>query len=109
MRISALRVLAGGFWFGNAVPHIVNGITRRRYPCAAGNGPVQNTLGGMAALALVPVLYGDSHKKLGSRPTLVLTWLGALTSLFMHAHFVDIDKAQEEDRQRPLPGRRPKS
>lgn len=57
--------LLGGLLGGNAFPHFVRGITRTRYPNAAGNGPIPNLLGGWAGLVLAALLlywaHGDRH------------------------------------------------
>ena len=40
----------GGVMGGNAFPHFVRGITKRRYPTRLGNGPVTNVVAGWAGL-----------------------------------------------------------
>ena len=49
-----LSFLAGA-WSGNGVPHVVRGITRRRYPSALGSGPVPNLVAGWFALSTTPL------------------------------------------------------
>jgi hypothetical protein len=41
-----------GILGGNAVPHLVKGITKESYPCALGNGPVPNFIGGWLSFVL---------------------------------------------------------
>jgi hypothetical protein len=53
-----LLSLLGGVLGGNALPHFVRGITRRRYPSALGNGPVVNFLAGWAGLVLAALVLG---------------------------------------------------
>jgi hypothetical protein len=48
--------LSIGILGGNAVPHLVKGITKESYPCALGNGPVPNFIGGWLSFALALVL-----------------------------------------------------
>jgi hypothetical protein len=45
-----------GILSGNALPHFIKGITKERYPCALGNGPVPNLLGGWMCIALTMFL-----------------------------------------------------
>jgi hypothetical protein len=45
-----------GILGGNAVPHLVKGITKESYPCALGNGPVPNFIGGWVCFVLALVL-----------------------------------------------------
>lgn len=48
--------LLAGVVGGNGLPHFLRGITRRRYPCALGNGPVANLLAGWTGLVLGALL-----------------------------------------------------
>jgi hypothetical protein len=41
-----------GILGGNAVPHLAKGITKESYPCALGNGPVPNFIGGWLSFVL---------------------------------------------------------
>ncbi len=41
---------------GNAVPHFVKGITKERYPCVLGNGPVPNFVAGWLGFVLTLLL-----------------------------------------------------
>jgi CDP-diglyceride synthetase len=45
-----------GILGGNAVPHLVKGITKEQYPCVLGNGPVPNFIGGWLCIVLTSVL-----------------------------------------------------
>ena len=38
----------GGVMGANGYPHFTRGITRKRYPCGLGNGPVPNFIAGWA-------------------------------------------------------------
>lgn len=55
----------GGVMGGNAFPHFVHGITRKRYPNLTGNGPIPNLIGGWTGLVLAALLiywaHGDRH------------------------------------------------
>jgi hypothetical protein len=50
--------LLGGVLGGNALPHFLRGITRRRYPSALGNGPIPNFVAGWAGLHAGPGAFG---------------------------------------------------
>lgn len=45
-----------GILGGNAIPHFLKGITKERYPCVLGNGPVPNFIAGWAGLVLTSFL-----------------------------------------------------
>jgi hypothetical protein len=55
----------GGVIGGNAFPHFVHGITKKRFPNLTGNGPIPNLIGGWAGLVLAALLihwaHGDRH------------------------------------------------
>src|SRR5262249_43227643 len=51
----ALGFLAGVF-FGNGIPHFVKGITKERYPCVFGGGPMPNLLAGWLSLGIAGLL-----------------------------------------------------
>jgi hypothetical protein len=51
----------GGLVAGNGLPHFIRGITRRRYPCAIGNGPIPNLIAGWAGLVLGSLLLWWAH------------------------------------------------
>lgn len=55
-----LSVLSGVIG-GNALPHFLRGITRRRYPSALGNGPVPNLVAGWVGLVLAALLLAWAH------------------------------------------------
>ncbi|WP_236792420.1 hypothetical protein [Amycolatopsis sp. GM8] len=48
--------LLAGLVGGNALPHFLRGITKRRYPNVMGNGPVPNLVAGWAGLVLAALL-----------------------------------------------------
>jgi hypothetical protein len=47
----------GGVLGANGFPHFTRGITKRRYPCAFGNGPVPNFVAGWAAFVIAALLF----------------------------------------------------
>lgn len=51
----------GGLFAANGFPHFARGITRQRYPCVAGNGPVPNLIMGWAGLVIAAVFFCFSH------------------------------------------------
>jgi hypothetical protein len=51
----------GGVLGANGFPHFTRGITKRRYPCTLGNGPVPNFLAGWAALVVAALLFYFAH------------------------------------------------
>ena len=51
----------GGVLGANGFPHFTRGITKRRYPCALGNGPVPNFVAGWAALVIAALLFYFAH------------------------------------------------
>jgi hypothetical protein len=51
----------GGVMGGNAFPHFVHGITRKRYPNVTGNGPIPNLIAGWAGLVLAALLIYWAH------------------------------------------------
>lgn len=77
--------LFGGLLAGNSVPHLVRGITKQRYPCALGNGPVPNFLGGWASgvLAALCLYYADLARH--PIPALASVSIGVLLIGLFHA------------------------
>ena len=64
----------GGAMSANGFPHFARGITKRRYPCQLGNGPVPNFVAGWAAFVVAALLLYLAH--IGRHPA----WsLGAVT------------------------------
>lgn len=51
----------GGLVAGNGLPHFIRGITRTRYPCALGNGPIPNLIAGWLGLVLGSLLLWWAH------------------------------------------------
>ncbi|MEV0149282.1 MULTISPECIES: hypothetical protein [unclassified Nonomuraea] len=51
----------GSLVAGNGLPHFIRGITRRRYPCALGNGPIPNLVAGWAGLVVGGLLLWRAH------------------------------------------------
>lgn len=50
-----LSFLAGLF-FGNGLPHFIRGITKERYPCIFGGGPIPNLFAGWLSLVASGIL-----------------------------------------------------
>jgi len=46
----------GGLLAANGFPHFTRGITKTRYPCVLGNGPVPNFVVGWAAFVMAALL-----------------------------------------------------
>ncbi|HVV07640.1 hypothetical protein [Amycolatopsis sp.] len=53
---TVLLSLLAGVVGGNALPHFLRGLTRRRYPNLTGNGPVPNLIAGWSGLVLAGVI-----------------------------------------------------
>jgi len=51
----------GGVLAANGFPHFTRGITKKRYPCAFGNGPVPNLVAGWAAFVIAALLLYLAH------------------------------------------------
>jgi hypothetical protein len=51
----------GGVLGANGFPHFTRGITKRRYPCQFGNGPVPNFVAGWAAFVIAALLFYLAH------------------------------------------------
>jgi drug/metabolite transporter (DMT)-like permease len=77
----------GGVLSANGYPHFTRGITKRRYPCSLGNGPVPNFVAGWAALVVAALLFYFAH--VGRHPGWSLGSAAAgvlLMGLFHAAH-----------------------
>ena len=53
--------LPGGVLGANGLPPFTRGITKRRYPCGLGNGPVPTVLAGWAAFVMAALLFYRAH------------------------------------------------
>lgn len=51
----------GGLMAANGFPHFASGITKKRYPCQLGNGPVPNFVAGWAALVVAALFFYLAH------------------------------------------------
>ena len=51
----------GGVLAANGFPHFTRGITKSRYPCQLGNGPVPNFVAGWAAFVIAALLFYLAH------------------------------------------------
>ncbi len=81
-----------GIFGGNAIPHIVKGITKERYPCALGGGPVPNFVGGWASLVIALVLARSVGAGSLSDLELAAGLLGMLSIGLFHAGIGAIGK-----------------
>lgn len=52
MTQAILLGLLAGLMIGNGIPHFIKGITKERYPCAFGGGPVPNLVAGWTGICL---------------------------------------------------------
>lgn len=77
--------LLGGVIAGNGLPHFLRGITRRRYPCAFGNGPIPNFVSGWAGLVLGAVVLASAHLDRHPAPSAVGVGIGVLLIGLFHA------------------------
>lgn len=75
----------GGLLAGNAFPHFVRGITKRRYPCVYGNGPIPNLLAGWSGFVLAALCLWWAD--LPSRPVAAIASVsvGVLLIGLLHA------------------------
>src|ERR1700677_1158239 len=75
----------GGLLGANAFPHFTRGITKTRYPCALGNGPIPNLVAGWAGLVIAAALLYLAH--VGRHPGWALgaAAVGALLLGLFHA------------------------
>jgi len=51
----------GGLLAANGFPHFTSGITKKRYPCGLGNGPIPNFVAGWAAFVIAALLFYLAH------------------------------------------------
>jgi hypothetical protein len=74
-----------GLMAANGFPHFARGVTKRRYPCQFGNGPVPNVIAGWAAFVIAGVLLYFAHA--GQHPGWALgcAAVGALAISLFHA------------------------
>jgi drug/metabolite transporter (DMT)-like permease len=82
---AVLLGLLGGVLGGNALPHFVRGITRRRYPSALGNGPLPNLVAGWAGLVLAGSVLAWAHLHRHPLPAFGAVALGVLLIGLFHA------------------------
>jgi hypothetical protein len=75
----------GGLVAGNGLPHFIRGITRRRYPCALGNGPIPNLIAGWAGLVLGSLLLWWAHLDRHPELSFVSISVGILLIGLFHA------------------------
>ncbi|MCL2582827.1 MAG: hypothetical protein FWE35_10260 [Streptosporangiales bacterium] len=75
----------GGLLAANGFPHFVRGITKRRYPCVFGNGPVTNLLMGWASFVIAAVFFYFSHMARCPGWSFGATAIGVLLMGLFHA------------------------
>jgi hypothetical protein len=94
----------GGVLGANGFPHFVRGITKRRYPCQLGNGPVPNFITGWAALVIAGVLFYLAHA--GRHPLWCLgaAAAGALGMGLFHAGPGAFGRPEPPDARHHAPG-----
>jgi hypothetical protein len=75
-----------GLMLANGTPHFVRGITKERYPCLFGNGPVPNLVAGWAMFVIAALVARAT--RFGEAPVgaPVAGALGALAMGLFHAH-----------------------
>lgn len=77
--------LLAGILGGNGLPHFVRGITRNRYPCALGNGPIPNLIAGWAGLVLAAVVFQWADYARYPWPAFAAVAVGVLLIGLFHA------------------------
>jgi hypothetical protein len=77
--------LLSGVLGGNALPHFVRGITRRRYPSALGNGPIPNFVAGWAGLVFAAILLFWAHVDRHPEAAFAAAAFGVLVIGLFHA------------------------
>jgi hypothetical protein len=82
---TVLLSLLAGVLGGNALPHFIRGITRRRYPSALGNGPVPNFIAGWVGLVVTALLLQWAHLEAHPGPAFAAIAVGVLLIGLFHA------------------------
>lgn len=80
----ALSFLAG-LCGGNALPHFLRGITRKRYPNVVRSSPVVNFVGGWSGLVVTALLIHWARMALHPVAAFVAVAVGVLLSGLFHA------------------------
>jgi hypothetical protein len=75
----------GGVLAANGFPHFAQGITKKRYPCALGNGPIPNLVAGWAAFVIAALLFYLAHVSLHPAWSLGAAAAGVLLMGLFHA------------------------
>jgi hypothetical protein len=70
---------------GNAVLHFIKGITKERYPCVLGNGPVSNFIAGWLGFVLTLLLVRLALNSRVSDPDLIAGLVGLFLIGLFHA------------------------
>jgi hypothetical protein len=66
----------GGLLAANGFPHFTRGITKKRYPCGLGNGPIPNFVAGWAAFVIAGLLAADLLVSHIAGNATILPWAG---------------------------------
>lgn len=87
----------GGLLAANGYPHFSRGITKRRYPCVFGNGPVPNLVMGWIAFVIAAALFCFSHAGRCPGWSFGATAVGVLLMGLFHAGPGAFGRAEPED------------
>lgn len=74
-----------GVWFGNAIPHFVRGITKKKYPSAFGDAPIPNLIAGWTAIATTPLFLIWAHTAAYPLAAWISGMIGLLAIGLFHA------------------------
>jgi len=77
--------ILGGVIAGNGIPHFLRGITKQRYPCALGNGPIPNLIAGWFGLVLGLLVLAAAHLNRHPLASLACVGIGVLIIGLFHA------------------------
>ncbi|WP_158816388.1 hypothetical protein [Methylocapsa sp. S129] len=82
---TAVLCFFAGLFGANGVPHFVKGITGESYPCALGNSPIPNLIGGWSCFVIAVLLAHWTD--VGQYPliSLIAVAIGALLIGLFHA------------------------
>lgn len=87
----------GGLLAANGFPHFVRGITKTRYPCVLGNGPVPNFLAGWVSFVLATPLFYFAHVAQCPGWSFGATSVGVLLMGLFHARLGAFGRPESQD------------